>query len=58
MRAWIALAVAGPVAAWIVFGLGSLGPNADLGTFELDVHAASTPQSVKVPKKASRPCIS
>jgi hypothetical protein len=58
MRAWIALVVDGPVPVWIVIGLGSLGPDADLGTFELDVHAASTPQSAKVPKKPSRLCIS
>jgi hypothetical protein len=57
VRVWIALVVDGPVTPWIVIGLGSLGPDADLGTFELDVYAASTPQSARVLKKASRPCI-
>ena len=56
MRDWIAVVVDGRK-AWIVIGLASVGPDADLGTFELDAHAASTPQTAKVPRKASRPRI-
>ena len=42
---------------WIVFCAGSLGPCDGVGRFELDEHAASTPQSATMPEKASRPRI-